>query len=667
MAIKSNITANPALVEYGKYVELINDSRFPNTSSYNGSTTLTEYPKYATLSYMVNASDIAISLSAGDLNIGNVGIIDHSSGHDVFVNVIETQTIGGTPVGAALVKTLGTTPVSGGVTVLNPVSSFTLVNPVTAVSITTSQTLPVSGTVTVTTPISTISLGTQLFSFAESPQLDAAGRLRVSTTGLQWYYTPSIDKDGDFRFIEKFVGLSAQSIFVQNLASIQLTSGTELSGSIIRASRRRYIIQPGVSQQYMNSFNWDGQQPNTIKRCGMFTNFNGYFMELSGNQMSVVVRRRLIDGTLVEERVPKSLWNGDKLDGNGVSGENWNLPPLTATITGNTGLTAKAIAGDGYVYNTTFTVTAGQETTFGLGTKLTVSGVLPITYNTAGTVTSINTVNHTIVISYAVNPGIYSSVTNGLMSQSLYHTHNSWAFDFIGDRTNRVRFFKETNYGLTLIHTFNFGATLGTQYENAPSLVIRKEISNTGTVNYLPSLTVSGHSFSTESIGLTNPTFGTAKNNTAITIPNTTKEQPIIGLALRIGEPYQRNDLQVTGINLMELSNPTSVKTPAYIYWRLLFNPGLSGVPASTNVGRSSRTWAYTSTTGLTGSNIVPLLDGYVVSTDTIDVGTALNFLNLGSNIDYTDSDTVVLTVQILKEGTDDAQVVGSLNFIEEI
>jgi len=58
MAINSNINANPAIVDYGKYVQLIDDARFPNISSYNGTpSTLSEFPKYATLTYNVNTSE----------------------------------------------------------------------------------------------------------------------------------------------------------------------------------------------------------------------------------------------------------------------------------------------------------------------------------------------------------------------------------------------------------------------------------------------------------------------------------------------------------------------------------------------------------------------------------------------------------------------------------
>jgi hypothetical protein len=394
--------------------------------------------------------------------------------------------------------------------------------------------------------------------------------------------------------------------------------------------------------------------------------------------MSLVVRRRLLDGTLVEERAPKSTWNGDKLDGNGPSGENWDLPPLTASITNVGAVSSVAIAGDGNVYNVRYTVTAGQASTFIIGSKVTLTGLLPVSYNVCGLVSNINTTANTIDLTYATTPGTFSSNTNGLMTQSKYHSHNTWAIDFLGGRTSRLRFSKETNQGQTTLHTFNFANTIGTQYENAPSLTERRELVNFGVAPaYMPSFTFSGNSFAVEGAVESNPIFGTAASLAGVNIGTTvvnSKEQPIVGIALRTGEPYQRNDLQLRSISLMDINNPANKNnaTPSVFYWRVLFNPGLSGVPASYNVGKSSRAWNYTTTTALTGlsSNNYggwPLIDGFATSTATIDVDTALNFLNMGSNIDYTDSDKVLVTVKLLAAGTEDTLIVGSLNFNEEI
>jgi hypothetical protein len=86
MPIQSNVVKNAQTVEYGKFVELVNDSRFPaisvtrvqyqdtsnafpNNQGLPPLTSVDVYPKFAVLTYLANASDIAVSLSAGDINV----------------------------------------------------------------------------------------------------------------------------------------------------------------------------------------------------------------------------------------------------------------------------------------------------------------------------------------------------------------------------------------------------------------------------------------------------------------------------------------------------------------------------------------------------------------------------------------------------------------------
>jgi len=80
MAFNSNVVKSYQTAEYGKFVELVNNSMFPPVSvtrwSYPDTSSafpqnsaavplssVDIYPKYATLTYLVNADDIKISLS----------------------------------------------------------------------------------------------------------------------------------------------------------------------------------------------------------------------------------------------------------------------------------------------------------------------------------------------------------------------------------------------------------------------------------------------------------------------------------------------------------------------------------------------------------------------------------------------------------------------------
>jgi hypothetical protein len=75
--------------------------------------------------------------------------------------------------------------------------------------------------------------------------------------------------------------------------------------------------------------------------------------------------------------------------------------------------------------------------------------------------------------------------------------------------------------------------------------------------------------------------------------------------------------------------------------------------------------WNYDNGTTITGG--VTLLSGYVTSTTELDVFTALNFLNLGSNIAYDDADKLVLAIKMLVDGTSDGALLATMNFIEAL
>jgi len=738
-------------------------------------------PMYARANYITNLSDLSISLSAGDLNIGAVELIDHDTSYKAYItqdgalhvlppdqdSIIDDITIGDKDGSLASVvratsslnvnvtnfavltanqfitNTLLNAITANEATAVNQVSTNTLLNSVTAnlateitlqksltannstaanqvisntllnsvtanqgIQITLSNNLTansnntntllnsvtanqstqitlektlsansVYGTTfnqplytTITSPVSNILVNAALpISFADTVQIDQAGRLRVATPNTQWWYQASVDKDGDVRYNESFVA-GATSIFVQNLGSVNMTSGTtSTSGQAIRASRKRHKIIPGQSHEYAGVWNWDGQQTNVVKRIGIFTQYNGYFFELSGTDMNVVVRRRLADGTTIEERVNQNAWNGDRLDGTGPSGENWNALTTTATITGWVSTTAVTPQNAIPVYNVVYGLSAGQVQNFRQGTKAIITGITPSTYNAVGLIAKTDTTTNRLTATYLFNPGVSASnASAGSMYQNGYHMQHTYWIDFMGGRTNRVRFGKQSDYGQIVLHTFRFDGLLGTAYENAPTLTERKEIYNIGTPTALPSFTVMGNAFNVESQVDITPNFCIARNDAGVTFANIGDEFPILGLAIRAGEPYQRADIQLNNIHIMDTANLNKDNNLAAISWRLVLNPSIQGtLPTPTNIGKASRQWAYTTANSVSGGQ--DLLGGYIVSRSTEDLNTQLNFLNMGSNIDNTDSDKIVLVVKRLTNSTADPNIVATMNFGEAL
>ena len=137
MSYNFNVFSQQEQVEYQKFLQLDNDTRYPPVSvtrySYRDSappvSSVDVYPKTAVLTYITNPQDIQVVLSASNVNIGDVGLVDHSTGTDVYGNVIRVATVNGIEVGALRVLPWGTTPVSGSVTILEQIpESYTIHN-----------------------------------------------------------------------------------------------------------------------------------------------------------------------------------------------------------------------------------------------------------------------------------------------------------------------------------------------------------------------------------------------------------------------------------------------------------------------------------------------------------------------------------------------------------
>jgi hypothetical protein len=102
--------------------------------------------------------------------------------------------------------------------------------------------------------------------------------------------------------------------------------------------------------------------------------------------------------------------------------------------------------------------------------------------------------------------------------------------------------------------------------------------------------------------------------------------------------------------------------------WRLVLNPTLIGtIPAPINAGKASRYWDYgQGITCSTGTGIT-LMSGYAQGTYLGDTQTALNFLNMGSNLAYDDADKVVFLVKLLVGGSSNSDIVASIDFSESL
>jgi len=774
-----NVVSNYQTAEYGKFIQLTDNTTFPavsvtrvehpdTTQAFPQSlqsqslTTVDIYPKYATLNYVVNAADFPVpTLSAGTVNISTSAL--NATTQDIdnqIITVINPAVVATewntfdtlTAVIAfnnnylATVSALSATiknpiaisntvaissssviPISGNVNILNPVTtlSATVLNPVSSfniastsgilpisgfitntiaisttqtlpvsvinsqievsndignpVPINTTQTLPVSGTVTVTNTVTSTVVNTVssqivntsalpvLTKYADTLQVDPLGRVRTAANTNQWWYQAAVDKDGDLRYAEQFVGLSAQSQFVPAIGNITLTPGLSSTGSAIRQTRRYFKYRPGVGHQIFFTMNWSGYQTGVVKRIGQYDVSDGMFFELSGSNFNVVVRRSLPDGTIIEDRTNSTNFSNDKLDGTGPSQINMFSPAVTAANLSAVSITqVQANANYAPVWNVVYDTNGVDLTSlYKVGTKVNIGG--DANYNGIVFLTSISPTALTATYTYYPSGGLPVGRTI-TTSQTPWNMEWTYWMDYIGGRTSRVRFvIASPSQGAILLHTYSTGGTLGTQFVSEPCSPLRYEIFNTQTQTSLPFLTLASEAVDVEAEVSLNPGFGTAYNASGQAFLKTTgNEYPLIGVSLRPGEPFNRGDLQVQDIQILETGNNTAGNQPAY-YYRLVLNPIITGSTTITNVGKASQGIVYSTTANQVTGGITLFSGFFAGGASTTNVQQALNFLNLGTNVDLTKPDTIVLCATLLNAGQSNSTLYGAINFLEAL
>jgi hypothetical protein len=295
---------------------------------------------FAQASYITNFDDFTVALSAGNVDIGAVEIKDWNSNLRADVTTsdglnalrvlsqdlessVDDITIGDKNGNLAYVTnsalnvfvTNGISAVSltnqlTGITVLNPITAVNA-NITNTVAISTTQTLPISGSVTVLNPV------TQVTTSQEPTQLDAFGRLRTSSPMTLF------DSSHRYRDNNLWSTLSANngSVSFNELQGLMELNVTNTSGaSAIRETTKVFSYQPGKSLLVMNTFVMAPSTNNLRQRVGYFGQDNGIYFQLDDGVMSFV-ERTLVNGSPSSETiVPKSAWNGDRLDGTGPSG-----------------------------------------------------------------------------------------------------------------------------------------------------------------------------------------------------------------------------------------------------------------------------------------------------------------------------------------------------------
>lgn len=274
---------------------------------------------FAQANYITNFDDLSITLSSADLNIGNVHISDSTTGlHADVVNV-------GIGSGALRVITQDLESTEDDVTIGDRLGNFAAIyQPLSALKV--YNTNPLTSVMVKVDPTDGFPI-----TFADSPNLDAFGKLRVSMPYTLFDSKTLHDKASLF-WSQTSIGAGFVGFTGSNDASVTL-SAANIGDYAIRQTSQRFNYQPGKSQ--LSVFTGVlSPVSNAIKRYGLFTsltshpfspNLGLYFETQTDSISSIAVVQNNGTNLVPSVSARRENWNIDKLDGTGPSGKTLSL------------------------------------------------------------------------------------------------------------------------------------------------------------------------------------------------------------------------------------------------------------------------------------------------------------------------------------------------------
>jgi hypothetical protein len=153
-------------------------------------------------------------------------------------------------------------------------------------------------------------------SFANTPNIDAFGRLRVSEPFTLFDSSHRFD-DNELWSTATATGGTATFNSAEGLVDLAVTAA---SGSeVLRETTKVFSYQPGKSLLVLSTFVMSTAKANLRQRVGYYGANNGYYLELDNTTVSFV-ERSFVTGAVVNTPVAQASWNVDPMDGSGPSG-----------------------------------------------------------------------------------------------------------------------------------------------------------------------------------------------------------------------------------------------------------------------------------------------------------------------------------------------------------
>lgn len=145
---------------------------------------------------------------------------------------------------------------------------------------------------------------------------DAFGRLRVSNPFTLF---DSSHRYADNGFWNTLTATGGTATFNSNQGLVDLSVTNASGSSVVRETKKVFAYQPGKSLLILTTFVMAPAQVGLIQSVGYYNDNNGFYVLLE-DTILYFVERSLVTGSIVENAVPQSSWNYDKLDGTGPSG-----------------------------------------------------------------------------------------------------------------------------------------------------------------------------------------------------------------------------------------------------------------------------------------------------------------------------------------------------------
>lgn len=149
-------------------------------------------------------------------------------------------------------------------------------------------------------------------------EFDSFGKMKVSQETTLSAYIPIYNNITQRMSVDT---LGAGAIVHSPLESAyRMQVDTGATDSVIATTNKYHKYTPGTTNTIlMTVVSGDTGKAGVRRRWGFFDGDDGLFFEMDGTDMGVVVRSS-VSGSIVDRKTSRTAFNGDKVDGTGVSG-----------------------------------------------------------------------------------------------------------------------------------------------------------------------------------------------------------------------------------------------------------------------------------------------------------------------------------------------------------